>query len=338
MQLFVLGLRRSGTTIVYDALRADPALRCFYEPLREDDVTIGGGSGARQDDAFAETRAERERFRTERYPELHSELFNWGGPREPEVEIDSELPDHVRDLLAHLLTTAPDVAIKETRLHHKLSALAEIAPDAAVVHLVRDPRAVTASMLLGRRRRTDVYPDADTFFTARTGRKLWSSRRISEALIERGSYTLPNDIPDFLRPLLVWHAAFESAHRDGARAFGDRYALVRLEDLRSDPQGGFERMYGLAGREVPAEVASWIGKNIRRQAKVRHRDDPRWAQAVRLLGMENAVRTAGYGEILEVDAADPQPLDLTPPPQRSRLAGFMGRARRRSLRANRAER
>ena len=331
MQLFVLGLRRSGTTIVYDALREDPDLRCFYEPLREDDETIGGGSGARGGDAFAETRAERERFRGERYPELHGELFNWGGPREPEVELDPDLPDHVRDLLAHLLATAPDVAIKETRLHHKLAAIAEIAPEAAVVHVVRDPRAVTASMLLGRRRRTDIYPDPDTFFTARTGRRLWSSRRISEALIaRRRSLELPADLPDFLRPLLVWQAAFETTDGDGRRLFGDRYAMVRLEDVRADPRAEFERIYALAGREVPTAVADWISANIRRDFEVRHGDDPRWARAARLLGLEPELMRAGYGEVLELEPGEAEPLDLTPPPQRSKLAGFMGRARRRS--------
>ena len=339
MQLFLLGLRRSGTTIVHDALREDPSLRCFYEPLREDDVTVGGGSGARDDDAFAETRAARERFRAERYPDLHGELFNWGGPREPEAELSPELPDYVRDFLADLLASAPDVAIKETRLHHKLGALAELAPDAVVVHLVRDPRAVTASMLLGRRRRTDIYPDAETFFTARTGRRLWSSRRISEALIARGiSPELPADIPDFLRPLLVWRAAFEATDGEGARLFGDRYALVRLEDVRADPRRQFERIYGLAGRELPEAVAGWISANIRREFEVRHGDDPRWERAVRLLGMEEAVERAGYGEILALERGEPQPLDLTPPPPRSRLAGFMGRARRRSVRAGRGAR
>jgi hypothetical protein len=330
MNLFVCGLRRSGTTVLYDALTEDPGLRCFYEPLREDAETIGGGSGARSGDVFADTRELRERFRAERYPELQTELFNWGGPRAPELELEPTLPDHPRDLLAYLLDQAPDVAIKETRLHHKLGAVAEIDPEAAVVHLVRDPRGVTASMLLGRRRRTDIYPDAETFFTARTGRRLWSSRRISEELIARWrALDLPADIPDFLRPLLFWKAAFATTDGDGRRLFGDRYGLVRLEDLRSDPRGQLERIYALLGRTLPDRVADWAAANIRREADVHLPDDPRWARAARLLGMEGELERTGYGNILTLEPGPGEPLDLSPPPRRSRLAGFMGRARRR---------
>ena len=68
MNLFLCGLRRSGTTILYDALGEDPELRCFYEPLREEAETIGGGSGARDVDLGAETRELRERFRAETTP------------------------------------------------------------------------------------------------------------------------------------------------------------------------------------------------------------------------------------------------------------------------------
>jgi hypothetical protein len=330
MNLFVVGLRRSGTTILYDALSEDPELRCFYEPLREQAETIGGGSGARGADAFAETRELRERFRAAHHPEMPIGLFNWGGPRAPEVELDAALPAHVSELLAHLLDQAPNVAIKETRLHHKLGAIAELDPEAAVVHLVRDPRAVCASMLLGRRRRTDIYPDADTFFTARTGRRLWSSRPISEEVIRRRpSLELPADIPDFLRPLLVWKSAFETADGDGRRRFGDRYALVRLEDLRAEPPETLERVYSLTGRPAPQAVAEWAVENIRRRGEVRHADDPRWAQAMRLLELEPALERAGYSEILALDGD--RELDLTPPPQRSRLAGLVGRARRRGL-------
>jgi hypothetical protein len=334
MKLFVVGLRRSGTTIVYDALREDPGLRCWYEPLREEDETVGGGSGARPDDAFAETREARERFRLESYPELHSELFNWGGPRDPAVELEAELPDHVRDLLAHLIESDDDVVIKETRLHHKLGAIAEVCPGAAVVHVVRDPRAVTASMLLGRRRRTDIYTDADTFFTARTGRRLWSSRAISERLIEqRRSPELPADIPDFLRPLLLWKSAIDTTADDGDRLFGDRFAMVRLEDLRADPHRELARMYAPFERPVPDAVTKWISKNIRRQSRVRYAEDPRWAKAARLLEMQPALERTGYAGLLELDLDPDVPLDLTPPEPRSRLAGFMGRARRRARRA-----
>ena len=76
MTLFIQGMRRSGTTILYDALLEDPALDCFYEPLREDDVTVGGGSGAREDDSFAETRRLRDAFREAEFPDLDSTDFN----------------------------------------------------------------------------------------------------------------------------------------------------------------------------------------------------------------------------------------------------------------------
>lgn len=329
MNLFVLGMRRSGTTIVYDALCEDPAMRCFYEPLREDTGSVGGGSGARDSDVFAATREIRERFRAERFPELPIELFNWGGPRAPELELEPELPEHCRELIAHLLAQGPEVTIKETRLHHKLGAIAQVDPRAAVVHVVRDPRAVCASTLLGRRRRTDIYPDAETFFTAHTGRRLWSSRRISADLAERRrSLELPAEIPDFLRPLLVWKGAFETTSGDGRRCFAERYALVRLEDLRADAATELERVYSLIDRELPGVVARWASANVRRDASVHLADDPRWGRAARLLGMDEELEAAGYGEILELD--DGRPLDLEPPPPRSPLSGIVGRARRRA--------
>src|SRR6476619_2979157 len=122
-------MRRSGTTMLYDALREDPELRPFYEPLREEDETPGGGSGAREEDAFAETRALRESFRAERYPEIAVEPFNWGGPRDPRLELGPQLPAHCREWLAFLLEQADTVAIKETRLAHKVAELAAVDAD-----------------------------------------------------------------------------------------------------------------------------------------------------------------------------------------------------------------
>ncbi len=69
MDLFIQGMRRSGTTILHDALLADPEIRSFYEPLREEDVTEGGGSGAREGDAFAETQGDQGGVQARELPE-----------------------------------------------------------------------------------------------------------------------------------------------------------------------------------------------------------------------------------------------------------------------------
>ena len=79
---------------------------------------------------------------------------------------------------------------------------------------------------------------------------------------------------------------------------------------------------------VAAAIArGW--SNVRRDDEVHLGDDPRWARAARLVGMEEELARAGYGEILELEPEPGEPLDLTPPAPPSRLAGFMGRARRR---------
>lgn len=304
MNLFIQGMRRSGTTILYDALLEDPELSCFYEPLREEKETVGGGSGARDLDVFAETRAIRDRFRRERYPDLRIDAFNWGGPREPALELEPELPEHCVDLLRHLIELGDaagtaDTVIKETRLYLKVAALHRLDPEGALVHVVRDPRAVTASIVLGRnRRRQRKLRTQDDFFADRVDRKLWSSREISARLVERSGYPSIGDPSNAERVLLVWRLTFEAARVDGLRLFGDRYLLVRNEDLRTDPARSIERVYRMLDRPVPEQVAAWARANVRPPQEPYAAGDPRWRDAVERLGMADAVEEAGYGEVL----------------------------------------
>jgi hypothetical protein len=304
LNLFIQGMRRSGTTILYDALLDDPELSCFYEPLREEKETVGGGSGARDLDVFAETRAIRDRFRRERYPDLPIDAFNWGGPREPALELEPELPEHCLDLLRHLIELGDaagtaDTVIKETRLYLKVAGLHSLDPEGALVHVVRDPRAVTASIVLGRnRRRQRKLRTPDDFFADRVDRKLWSSREISTRLVERSGYPAIGDPSNAERVLLVWRLTFEAARIDGLRLFGSRYLLLRNEDLRTDPAGSIERVYRTLDRPVPGQVASWAGANVRPPQEPYAAGDPRWREAVERLGMADAVEEAGYGEVL----------------------------------------
>ncbi len=301
MNLFVQGMRRSGTTILYDALLEDRELRSFYEPLREQKVSVGGGSGARTGDAFGETGALREAFRADRYPKLDISEFNWGGPRKPPLEVEPGLPEHAMEWLRHLLGTAPAVAIKETRFYSKVPELVKLDADAALVHVVRDPRAVAASIVLGRgRRQAERLPDADAFFADRSERKLWSCRPISRRLIRKGlasgaDAAFLGDPSNVLRVLLVWKLTFERTFAEGRRLFGERYRLVRNEDLRGDPAAALGSVYGILGREVPAEVAAWAAANVREPEPVYAAGDPRWAEELRRAGISDGVLAdAGY--------------------------------------------
>ena len=232
VNVFLQGMRRSGTTILYDAFAEDPEFRRFYEPFREDAETPGGGSGARSEDLFAETRQIRREFKRDEHPGVPLELFNHGGPRAPALELHPALPPWGVDFLSFLLEQAPNVLLKEVRLFRKVPDLHRVDPDAVLVHIVRDPRAVSTSMLLGRERRHGGrYENADAFFEAWTRRKLWSSSAIAKEVLAAGGHEgLERGVPDFMRPLIVWKAAWDGLRADGRRLFGNRYVLVRLED------------------------------------------------------------------------------------------------------------
>jgi hypothetical protein len=303
VNLFIQGMRRSGTTILYDALLEDPELRLFYEPLREEKVTVGGGSGARDTDAFGETREIRAAFAAERFPDVPLEEFNWGGPREPRLEVEPGLPEHCRELLAHLLTLAPSVAIKETRFYDQVPDLAALDPGAALAHVVRDPRAVTASIMLGRGRNREAkhFPTVDRFFGDSKKRRLWSSYDIAEELFSRPGAPAIDSPTSVDRVLLVWKRTFESTWRDGRERFGERYTLLRNEDLRADPAAAADSLYGVLGRPVPDGVAAWAAEKVRPPEEPYAPRDRRWLDAFRRLEMEQALVAAGYPELTDED-------------------------------------
>ncbi len=331
VNVFIQGMRRSGTTILYDAFAEDPDLLRFYEPFREEAETLGGGSGARAEDLFAETREVRLQFKKEVHPEVPLELFNHGGPRAPGLELHPGLPPWGVEFLRYLLSRAPEVLIKEVRLFRKVPDLHRVDPNATLVHIVRDPRAVSGSMLLGRgRRHATRYADADAFFEAWTRRKLWSSGAMSREVLASGEHEgLERGVPDFMRPMVVWKAVWDGLRDEGRRLFGDRYVLVRLEDLRVDPEGELHRIYDAIGRSTPDGVRTWAAENVRKEADILWGDDPRWAAGAKALGMEEALKDAGYGDLM-TPTGSARPLKLRSPDADapSRLDAAVGRARR----------
>jgi hypothetical protein len=295
MTLILQGMRRSGTTIVYDALAQDPALTLWYEPLAAAvKPAVGGGSGAREVDPFEGLRAARREFLAAHGLSDPAPL-NLGGPRDATLEFDGEFPPLVADYLRFLLDRPGPVAAKFTRIYAKVPAVAALFPAAAFVHLVRDPRAVAASYLFGKGRKHEPQAGPpDVFFGRRSDRTAWSSHPISEHVRrEYRAEGLPEPT-DLERVLLVWRFTYERVKLDAARAYGPRAIVLRHEDFCADPAGELTRLYALEGREPPAEVLAWAEANVRPPGPIHAAGDPRWRAAFVRMKMVGLVEEAGY--------------------------------------------
>ncbi len=165
----------------------------------------------------------------------------------------------------------------------KLDHLARLAPEAALLWTVRDPRAVVRSYLYGRAERTRArFPDADDVFEKSTTWDPWSSRRLSEAPGGARRPVLRPAAEDAERVLLVWGEAARTALADGPRCFGDRFLVVRHEDFCADPGAGLRpRSPTRWATSADDEVLSWVRSVVRAPTPWDIADDPRWARAVR---------------------------------------------------------
>jgi hypothetical protein len=295
MTLILQGMRRSGTTIVYDALAQDPTLALWYEPLAAAvKPAVGGGSGAREVDPFEGLREAREEFLAARGLADPTPL-NLGGPRDAALEFEREFPPLVADYLRFLLDRPGPVAAKFTRIYAKVPAVARMFPAAGFVHLVRDPRAVAASYLFGKGRKHEPQAGPpEVFFGRRSDRTAWSSHPISEHVRrEYRSECLPEPT-DLERVLLVWRFTYERVKLDAAAAYGKRAITLRHEDFCADPAGELTRLYALDGRQPPAEVLAWAQAHVRPPGPIHAAGDPRWREALDRMKMVGLVEEAGY--------------------------------------------
>lgn len=293
--LILQGMRRSGTTITYDALTQDPDLTCWYEPLAATkEAAVGGGSGARDVDVLAELRRAREDFFVEKNLEP-SDVLNDGAPRDAALEFTQGFPEVVEEYLKFLLLRPEPVAAKFTRLYGKVRRVYELFPDAGFVHLIRDPRSVAVSYLFGKQRRYEKKMSPKRVFFGRcSDRTAWSSYPISELIRQEYKDEGLPEPTDLERVLLVWRYTSEKVRDDARATFGDRAVIARHEDYCVDPEGALNRIYALESRTAPAAAVEWAKKNLRSPSPIHAEGDKRWRKSFERMGMADLVESFGY--------------------------------------------
>lgn len=308
---FLQGMRRSGTTILFDCLSQDECFDPFYEPLTLDRPAVGGGSGVRSEDLFASVRDVRRAYLARRGTPGLAPLLNHGSPRRADLELESELPPFVEDYLAFLLASARRPLVKFTRTASKVAVLSRLDPSALFVHLVRDPRAVATSHLVGRRpaRRPSARNPLDRlrFFQQRTRRGHWGSLDLSRRILDDPGAPELRWPPDFVRVLLVWKTLFERTHVAGSALFGSRYVLVRHEDFARAPVELLGKLYARMGLELPDSVSDWARRHVRPPRPAFATGHRAWRTAIRRLDLAPAMVEAGYAPFAPIRASEPAP-------------------------------
>ena len=285
-RIFILGLRRSGTTIFWEAFRQDRRLHCFNEPwnpvLRQLPVEIPNRS----------RREFIELFRKD--PQAFWRSFAPIGPLE---ELQDDFSDRQVAYLRYLIDPFDSICIDETRCHFRLAALQQAVPDATLVHLFRAPAAFATSHLIptgsgGRRAnrlltalgRVGFFTREDRYNSlgledviGRHPESLFGLRLREIGLDPAAIYALPA----VGRLLAFWRLAHETVERDGPRLFGSRFVSVAFERFCREPREVVEEVYAAASLHPPELDLSRV-----KPAKRAHRaDDSRWRRLFGQVGL-----------------------------------------------------
>jgi hypothetical protein len=301
MRLFILGLRRSGTTAFWDVFRQDGRFLAYNEPFNPLLRNAGDAAWIARYPAYRE------------FHQLWARdpgLF-WRRYRAVQglEEIQDDLSDQQAGYLEFLLGSAEHVVFDLTRGHFKLASLAALAPDAVLVHLHRPPGSFATSHLvpsgqqiprLGNRRETWTWLlwnfalkrlNRASFWSRRTRFDYWGlegligsspeslfGQRLREAGLD------PDEVyrmPALGRLLAYWLVHHRRVEQDGARHYGDRFLSVNFDDFCQNPRDTVARVYRALGSQPPELDLSGI-----HPARGRYQpDNPAWERYARQLGL-----------------------------------------------------
>ena len=175
--------------------------------------------------------------------------------------------------------------------------MADIWPGAKFIHIVRDPRHVVSSYLFGKGAKgRDSYEKKGDYFTRDSRDLRWSARAFADIIMAIEGIEDDHTFTDVLRILLVWKHKFDVTWRQGRKAFGENYRMLRHEDLVQAPEATIRGLYDFLQLECPADLTEWARNNLRSPSTPFRGDDPQWQACLDKLDMWGSLERAGYDQ------------------------------------------
>jgi hypothetical protein len=269
MNVFILGLRRSGTTIFWETLRQDKRFIAYDEPFNPLLVDLPLQNRKQTRDELIKV--------YQKDPVAFQQNF---APIPLEEEFQPGLTEAQANYLKWLLQHSDKPKIIDfTRCTFKIEALHQVDPDAVLVHLHREAGAFATSHLIPSRSRQklplhvhlrDWYRRA-SFFTRQGDFNAYGYETLY-SLHDGDLWSLKKSAAALEKLLVISKTSSEVVTRDGLDKFQSRFVSICFEEFTANPLECVEKIMALTS----IDISNLNFESVRRASLRYLNDSSRW--------------------------------------------------------------
>lgn len=285
MPIIGQGLRRSGTTIVYDIISQDERIKCFYEPLSLARPSIGGGSKVSQVDVSLNLRQIRKEFCDIKKISLDHKVFNFGAPTNYILESDREHLNYlIKEYLAFIIKKHPNSFLKFTRASLFINDVYNLSPDSLFLHIVKNPARWVASHI-SKTSDDKIIKDPNLFFNLKKEFNNWSQENISNLIINKYDKKFLSR-PAYFKLLYLWNFLNNKTKNDAYKLYKNNYIQIYNDDLYINYKNYLDKIYDYLKINPKIQIYDWCLDNVKKPKEILFSNDTRWAESFEELGID----------------------------------------------------
>lgn len=301
MNIIIVGMRRSGTTILYDCLYNDKRFDSYYEPFTGNKNDSGGGSGVRKISYQNKLRNIRQAFLNVNNIDNDLSIFNYGPSRDFRLELLKNIPELHRNYLKYIVSQNKNTLLKFVRLYNKIETLHQFIPNAKIIHILKDPRRMTMSHLLGseklknegRIKKTIKYfinkKKRFFFFKQKSKFDKWAFEKIINEIINKKlKYKKYKNSYSYEKLMLLWKIYNDNLEYEGKKYYKNNYLRIKHEELCIYPKKVLNKIYSFVELSPNESVIKWAIKNIRTPKKIFRVKSNHWQNSEEKIGINFA--------------------------------------------------